>query len=419
VSVVVHDPIMSQRRHRPLPAAQRIRVLFSSIDGIGHLFPLLPLARALRQAGHSVAFMAPPPARAMLAADRFSLVPAGPSIEDVVPATVGRHPELLHLPPERAIERAIPIFADVRVELTLSEALAAARAWRPDMIISEHSDFVGPLVAALTGARPATLGFGPGHAADLLELASDRVAKHYRAHGLRPPRRGGLYEGVYLDTCPAALQAPGFARPVNSRPLRPEAAVAGGQGWSLPDFAERADRPLVLLTMGTVFNDTAALCTALDGLAQLDVNVLATVGPDGDPHAISIDPARVRIERFAPLGLLLGHCDLVVAHGGAGTTLAALAHGIPLVMIPQGADQFINTARVVTAGAGLPVPPARCTSAAIRDAAALVLRKRSYAASATSIAAQIAMMPTAELVASELAADVRNSRLYGRPRAAA
>jgi UDP:flavonoid glycosyltransferase YjiC (YdhE family) len=120
--------------------------------------------------------------------------------------------------------------------------------------------------------------------------------------------------------------------------------------------------------MGTVFNDAAVLSTALDGLAQLDVNVLATVGPDGDPDAISVDPARVRIERFAPLGLVLAHCDLVVAHGGAGTMLAALAHGIPLVMIPQGADQFINTARVVRAGAGLPVAPARRTSEAVRDA---------------------------------------------------
>jgi UDP:flavonoid glycosyltransferase YjiC (YdhE family) len=389
---------MSPPQLTPLPATPRIRVLFSSIDGIGHLFPPLPLARALRRTGHSVAFIAPAPARAILAAEGFPLLPAGPGIKDVGAATAGRHPEILELPPERAIERAIPIFADVRVELTAPEALAAAQA--SDIIISEHSDFVGPLVAALTGARRATLGFGPGHAADLLALATDRVAKHYRAHGLRPPRRGGLYEGVYLDTCPPALQSPRFPRPVNWQQLRPEPYAAAGHEWSPPDFAERADRPLVLLTMGTVFNDMSALATALDGLALLDVNVLATVGPDGDPHAISVDPVRMRIERFAPLGLVLEHCDLVVAHGGAGTTLAALARGVPLVMIPQGADQFINTALVVRAGAGLPVAPARSTPEAVRDAASLVLRKPSYTASARWIAAQIGTMPTADLVAS-------------------
>jgi UDP:flavonoid glycosyltransferase YjiC (YdhE family) len=394
-------------------------VLFSGIDGAGHLFPLLPLARALRRAGHSVAFMAPSPASTMLAAEGFPLLAAGPSINEVGAATVSRHPELLELPPERAIERAIVIVADVRVELTTANALAAARAWRPDMIVSEHSDFVGPLVAALTGTRRATLGWGPGPTADVLALASDRVAKHYRAHGLKPPRRGGLYEQVYLDTCPPALQSPGFPRPPHLRPLRPEPYTTERQQWSPPDFAQRADRPLVLLTMGTVFNDATVLATALDGLAQLDVNVVLTTGPSDNAHRISVDPARVRIEQFAPLGLVLGHCDLVVAHGGAGTTIAALAHGIPLVMIPQGADQFINTARVASAGAGLPVSPSRRTAETIRDAAALVLRKRSYASNAKWIAAQIAIMPSAAHVASQLVASVQEHNPSGHARVAA
>ena len=409
---------MSQPQIMPLPPTLPIRVLFSSIDGIGHLIPLLPLARELRRTGHSVAFMAPYPARALLAADGFPLLPAGPGIKDVAATTASRHPELFKLPPERAIERAIPIFADVRVELTLPEALVAARAWRADLIISEHSDFVGPLVAALTDARRATLGFGPGHAGDLLLVASDLVAKHYRAQGLTAPGRGGLYEGVYLDICPPALQSPRFVEPESSEQLRPEPYAASSHQWSLPDFAERADRPLVLLTMGTVFNDAEVLSTALDGLAQLDVNVLATVGPDGDPHGVTVDRSRVRIERFAPLGLVLDHCDLVVAHGGAGTTLAALTHGVPLVMVPQGADHFVNTMCVGMAGAGLPLSPARFTADAIRDAAALVLRKRSYAAAARAIAAQIAAMPSAELVASRLVASVGEDTPSVRPRAA-
>jgi len=70
------------------------------------------------------------------------------------------------------------------------------------------------------------------------------------------------------------------------------------------------------------------------------------------------------------------------------------------------------------AGAGLPVSPARFTADAIRDAAALVLRKRSYAAAARAIAAQIAAMPSAELVASRLVASVGEDTPSVRPRAA-
>ena len=63
--------------------------------------------------------------------------------------------------------------------------------------------------------------------------------------------------------------------------------------------------------------------------------------------------------------------------------------------------------------------PARFTADAVRDTAALVLRNRSYTATARWIAAQIAMMPTAELVASKLVASVEADTLSVRPRAAA
>jgi UDP:flavonoid glycosyltransferase YjiC (YdhE family) len=183
--------------------------------------------------------------------------------------------------------------------------MAAARLWRPDIVIGEHADFVGPLVASLLGAQQATLGFGPGHPAEWLARASEAVAPHYLRRGLTPPSRGGLYRGLYLDTCPAALQAPGFPRPVRSQPLRPEAYGRHDLQWASPDFGERANRPLVLLTLGSIFGNPETFSAALDGLADLDVNVLVTVGPQCHPLAIAADRSRVRVERFAPLDSVL------------------------------------------------------------------------------------------------------------------
>jgi UDP:flavonoid glycosyltransferase YjiC (YdhE family) len=304
-----------------------VRALFSCAPGIGHFYPLLPLARELRRRGHAVAFLTAPGLGAAIADEGFELLPAGPDLEALIPEAFLRHPDLAALPPDQVtgMSAAIPIFADTRVALTLPEALPAARAWRPDVVVSEHADFAGPLVAATLGAARATLGFGPGHPADWLARASDAMAPHYSAHGLTPPTHGGLYEGLYLDTCPPALQAPRFPRPAHAQPLRPEPCGRADARWALPDFGARAGRPLVLLTMGTLFGSPAAFSAALAGLAALDVNVLVTVGPQGDPAAVAADPARVRVERFVPLNLALQRCALVVAHGGAGTTLAALA----------------------------------------------------------------------------------------------
>jgi UDP:flavonoid glycosyltransferase YjiC (YdhE family) len=341
-----------------------------------------------------------------VAAEGFQLLPVGRGFEALVGEAFRLRPSLAGLPPDQltTMRAAVPLFADVRVELTLPEALAVARAWRPDLVVSEHADFVGPLVAAILGTLPATLGFGPGHPADWLALASEAIAPHYIARRLTPPANAGLYEGLYLDTCPPALQAPLFPRPARAQPLRPEAYSRAGVQWSPPDFGERADRPLVLLTMGTIFGNPAVFSAALAGLAALDVNVLVTVGPLGDPAAIVADPAWVRVERFVPLDRVLDRCDLVVAHGGAGTTLAALGRGIPLVVIPQATDQFINAERTVAAGAAVSLTPAEFGPESLRSAVEQVRGDRSYAAAAARIRAEIAAMPGPALVASSLVA---------------
>ena len=376
------------------------RVLLSCAPALGHLYPLLPLGRALRSQGHTVAVLTSASLREVVGAEGFRFLPAGPGVEPLVAAALQTRPEMSGMDP-LSMRAAIPIFADVRVELTLPDALVAS-AWGPDLVISEHADFVGPLLAARIGVKHATVGFGPGHPADWLDLAAQAVAPHYAAEGLIPPPRGGLYEGIYLDTCPPSLQAPEFPVPARRRFLRPEPYGTATTRWSPPDFGDRSDRPLVLLTMGTLFGNPAIFNAALAGLAALDANVLVTVGPQADPTMVVADPTWVRVERFAPLEQVLDHCDLVVAHGGAGTTLAALARGIPLVLLPQATDQFINAERAVAAGAAISLAPAEFNSEALYHAALRVRGERGYALAAARIRDEVAAMPTAAQVAAEL-----------------
>jgi UDP:flavonoid glycosyltransferase YjiC (YdhE family) len=385
-----------------------MRVLFSCSPAVGHFFPLLPLARALRAQGHAVAFLTSSCLSAAVRAEGFELLPAGPSIEALVPEALRRHATLAALPPDQltTMRAAIPLFADVRVDLTLSEALVEAQLWRPDIIVSEHADFVGPLVAARLGAALATLGFGPGHPAEWVVEAGEAVAPYYRELGLTPPADAGLYGGLYLDTCPPALQAPQFARPARVQSLRPEPYGNAAAEWTFPGFGDRADRPLVLLTMGTIFGNPAVFSAALTGLAALDVNVLVTVGPFGDPAAIAVDPTRVHVVRFVPLDRVLSRCALVVAHGGAGTTLATLSQGIPMVVIPQATDQFINAERAVATGAAVSLLPTELDPESLRSAVERVWEDHRYADAAARIRDEVAAMPDATVVASLLAAPV-------------
>jgi UDP:flavonoid glycosyltransferase YjiC (YdhE family) len=114
----------------------------------------------------------------------------------------------------------------------------------------------------------------------------------------------------------------------------------------------------VYLTLGTAFHDTPGVFeTALAGLRDLPLNIVVTTGPDSDPARLGRSARNVVIERYIPQALLLPQCRLVISHGGAGTMFGALGHGLPQLLLPQGADQFWNAAACQRVGVALILPP--------------------------------------------------------------
>jgi UDP:flavonoid glycosyltransferase YjiC (YdhE family) len=94
-----------------------------------------------------------------------------------------------------------------------------------------------------------------------------------------------------------------------------------------------------------------------------------------------------------PQSLLFPRCDVVVTHGGSGTVLAALAHGLPLLVLPQGANQFWNADRCVELGVGLRLAAGDVSPDAIRDRVETLLGVRAFRDAAVGMAAEIAAMP--------------------------
>ena len=144
--------------------------------------------------------------------------------------------------------------------------------------------------------------------------------------------------------------------------------------------------------------------TILDALAHEDVDVLVTVGTEGDPAALRPLPANATAERFVPQATLLPRCAAVVHHGGGGTTFGALAHGVPQVVLPQGADNFSNAERLERAGASRTVLPESVSHVAVRDAVRAVLSDARYATAARALATEIDAMPEPSAAAEALRA---------------
>jgi MGT family glycosyltransferase len=145
----------------------------------------------------------------------------------------------------------------------------------------------------------------------------------------------------------------------------------------------------------------------LEGLADEPIDVVMTVGANGDPAALTPFPANTIVERFIPQAELLPRCQAVVHHGGAGTTFGALAHGLPQLVIPQGADNFAHAAMVEQAGEAVVLLPGEATPSNVRDGVRRILAEPTYADRARRTADEIAVMPGPPEVAEALRAYAR------------
>src|SRR6266508_4483240 len=131
----------------------------------------------------------------------------------------------------------------------------------------------------------------------------------------------------------------------------------------------------------------------LSGLRELSVNVIATVGRQFDPDDLGQQPENVHIERYIPQSSILPRCHLVVSHGGSGSVIGALAHGLPSVLVPMGADQPLNAARCEALGVARVLDAVETTPETVREAVSTVLANPTYRQAAERMRDEIAALP--------------------------
>lgn len=368
-----------------------MRVLFTATPGHGHVLPMLPLAAATAK-GHAVAFATSSEHRERIAALGIEPIAVGPTDAEVIRRFAARQPEI------RAL--AIPVrresvfrwrFAELVAPERLPGLRAAVERWQPDVVVHESADLAGALVAAERELTVIHHAVGQAVPARPLAGAAAALAATWAAAGLEIDQYAGVYRGHYLDVCPPSLQRVGVPDGVPVQPLRPVEAGTSG-----------AARDLIYVTLGTTHNKAATFRVLLDALIDPPDTVLVTVGRTLDPATLGAVPAGVRIEQFVPQGDVLGRARLVVSHGGAGSLFGALAHSCPLLLVPQGADQFDNADAATGAGAALTLLPHELTPEAVRERIDQILAEPVFARAADRIAAEIAMMPSPDDVATRL-----------------
>ncbi|MBB5479444.1 glycosyltransferase [Micromonospora parathelypteridis] len=328
-----------------------MRVLFASLASVGHTYPLIPLAIAARDAGHEVHFAAGTAVHAPLAANGLRPFRPGDAFYEVYAEDLA--PELARL--------------------------------RPDLVVHEWG-LPGAAIAAHRAGIPGIWhGFG--------RMFPDGI-------GLELPTRNAEAAGrPHLDIWPPSLQDKDFLATERRIELRP---VAFSTPAPLPErVSRRTSRPLIYLTLGTAFGTPELLRTAIAGLAALDAQVVVAAGRVPLEQLGEI-PGHVSVHPWVSQAELLPLVDVVVHHGGSGTTLGALAVGVPQLLLPQGADQFANADTLAAAGVALRLLPGQVDAGAVAEQARLLLPRRGQVEqrdAARLIAEEIAGMPSPAAVA--------------------
>jgi MGT family glycosyltransferase len=162
---------------------------------------------------------------------------------------------------------------------------------------------------------------------------------------------------------------------------------AGLDAWNSASIATSAE-PLVLVSLGSTYQrQEKTFDRAVEALGQLPVRGLATYAAIDPPAGPA--PRNVTVIRSAPHGAVLPLASAVVCHGGLGTVMKALAHGLPLVVMPLGRDQNDNAARVEACGAGIRVS-AGASPTRIARAVSRVLREPQFREQAQRMATIVA-----------------------------
>jgi UDP:flavonoid glycosyltransferase YjiC (YdhE family) len=383
-----------------------MRVLFSGCPGYGHLHPMLPLARAAARAGHEVAIATGPDLAAHLAGRGYETWAVGPTFAESWDERNAALPDLDTVPPERHIFLDVEALFGASAVKRAVDLVPRAEAWRPDLVIHETVEFAAAIAAHRTGARHVTHALGVAMPAPMREvLGSAMGAVYSRWHA--PDLADAVFAAPYLDIWPPALRPAGEPAFENAVPLRPYPGEVLPVDRLPGALAARTTADLAYLTLGTIFHSAPGVFEAcLAGLRGLSLDVVVTVGLDGDPDRLGPQPPSVVVERYVPQALLLPRCRLVVSHGGAGTMLGAYAYGLPQLVLPQAADQFLNAALAEAAGAAIALRPGAVTPEAVHTAARRLIEEPAFSAAARALRAEIEGIPGVDEVLDALTGTV-------------
>ncbi|SDH94102.1 glycosyltransferase, activator-dependent family [Sinosporangium album] len=402
-----------------------MRVLMVTQAEKTHFLSMVPLAWALRTAGHEVRVASQPELEAVAVSAGLTFAPVGRDhllrqLMHLTRRTVRRDGPDFDLTGtdtdtitweyvRDGYREIVPWWWKVVNEPMLDDLVGLCRTWRPDLVIWEPTTFAAPIAARVVGAAHVRWLFG-------LDTFARMRGHHLRLMGEQPPEEredalaawlsgrvsdhGGAFSEdmtlgqATIDFVPRSLRLP-VNLPLRSLPVRyvPYNGPSVVPRWlRVPPL-----RPRICLSLGTSATEAlggyvVSVEEVLDALADLDVEVVATL-PEAEQAKLRRTPGNARLVSFVPLHALAPTCSALITHGGPGTVFTMLACGVPPLIVPQSFDDPLVADQVAARGAGLTLPRAEADGPRIRDGVVRLLNEPAFAGNAAEVRAEMRAMP--------------------------
>ena len=378
---------------------------------------MIPIAHACAAAGHAVAVAAPASFAAHVAKAGLAHLPFPDVPADQMGAVFSRLPSL---PREEGNRIVIgEIFGRLDAQAALPTLIDLTRDWRPDIVVRDPCEFGSLVAAERYGVPQVQVAIGMGQFLPTVAAWLDEPIRELERMGGLDDVRGveRVLSTPTFTSVPADLDgvdaADGDGRPRGSRVWRFRTEISA-EGASLPAEWGDATAPLVYVSFGSVAGSVghfdALYPAVLEVLAAQPVRVLMTTGSGFDPAQLDRLPANAWATQWWPQAAAMREAALVIGHGGFGTTMTALAAGVPQLVLPLfSSDQFLNAQQIEAVGVGVQLLGGLDAVPEVPGLVQKLLDEPHYAEAARRVAADMAVLPDATTTVTVLE-DLASSR---------
>ncbi|WP_089157693.1 nucleotide disphospho-sugar-binding domain-containing protein [Micromonospora sp. NBS 11-29] len=404
-----------------------MRFLFATFAWPSHYYPMVPLAWALRAAGHEVRVASPPSLVDTIVTTGLPAVAVGKDVDIADRARNGRLGEVdadERWPADRndwsdaqrALVRRMALTMYEVADAMVDDLVTYARSWRPDLVVHESVTFAGAVAAEVLGVPSAAHGTGMPIIPGMLVPRDNppplpEFVDLFRGYGVAPRP----VPSVWIDPCPPSIRKSGT---ISAPRLSVRYVPYNGPG-AVPEWlVEPPERPRVCVTWGTsaVHLGTGAvtdlLSRTIEAVTGLGVDVVLTLSA-ATRAALGALPDGVRVADSLPLHVLLPTCRAVVHQGGVGTALTAAVHGVPQLSVTRLPDQTAVGDAFAAGGAARHLVQSETTVERIRDHVVALLDDGECRVAAERLRSEITSQPAPADLVPELVTLATSSTVHG------